>query len=162
MLESFDPATQERYREQPAAIKNHTRKKLNLGAPPSVSSTAAETEPNWASIETGRSRNESAQEEHELTGGGSKVRAGKSTIQIWRFSYEQDQGYSMVDVRSLVRNLKRINANRRKLGRAQGSLYSSENQDKEKKIEMEKQESCAAQVEKVIRVHSQTNTKRGI
>jgi hypothetical protein len=68
----------------------------------------------------------------------------------------------MVDVRSLVRNLKRINANRRKLGRAQGSLYSRENQDKEKKIEMEKQESCAAQVEKVIRVHSQTNTKRGI
>jgi hypothetical protein len=34
-----------------------TEKKINLGAPPSVSSTAAETELNWASIETGRSRN---------------------------------------------------------------------------------------------------------
>jgi hypothetical protein len=37
--------------------KSHT-KKINPGAPPSGSSTAAETEPNWASIETGRSRNE--------------------------------------------------------------------------------------------------------
>jgi hypothetical protein len=59
-------------------------------------------------------------------------------------------------------DVKRINANRRKLGRAQGSLYSRENQEKEKKIKMEKQESCAAQLEKLIRVHSQTNTKRGI
>jgi hypothetical protein len=42
------------------------------------------------------------------------------------------------------------------------ALYSRENQEKEKKIKMEKQESCAAQLEKLIRVHSQTNTKRGI
>jgi hypothetical protein len=127
-----------------------------------LSSTAVETEPNWASIETGRSRNESAQEEHELTGGGSKVRAGKAPFRSGGLAMSRTKATPWLTCGAWVRNLKRINANRRKLGRAQGSLYSRENQDKEKKIEMEKQESCAAQVEKVIRVHSQTNTKRGI
>jgi hypothetical protein len=102
-----------------------TEKKINLGSPPSVSSTAAETKLNWASIETGRSRN-------EICTGGTwadrqrqQSQSGKSTIQIWRLSYEQDRGYSMVD----VRNLKRINANRRKLGRAQGSLLTRESRE---------------------------------
>jgi hypothetical protein len=73
-----DLVTQERYREQPAAIKNHTQKKSILehhhqGAP-------RQQRPNRTGLQSkpAGAGTKSAQEEHELTGGGSKVRAGKA------------------------------------------------------------------------------------
>jgi hypothetical protein len=81
-----------------------------------------------------------AQEEHELTGGSNKVRAekhhsdmedklwaGPRLLHGWRTEHEMNKCQQ-----------KKIG------GMNQSSLYSRENQEKEKKIKMEKNESCVA------------------